>query len=60
MAKNRTLMGKLAKASAAQTVASPELVAQLRTVIERVTYERTTGKVSIRLRTKPEPRHDAK
>ena len=60
MAKNRTLVGQLVKTCAAQTVASPELVAQLQAVIERVTYERTTGKVAIRLRTKPEPRHGAK
>jgi len=60
VARNRTLAGKLAKKCAAQTVDSPELVAQLRSVIERVTYERTTGKVAVRLRTKPEPRNGAK
>ena len=60
LARNHTLAGKLAKTCAGQTVASPELLAQLRAVIERVTYERTTSKVTIRLRTKQEPRHAAK
>jgi hypothetical protein len=32
-------------------------VKRLQTVIERVTYDRTTGEVSIRLRTKLESSH---
>jgi site-specific DNA recombinase len=60
MAQNQTFAGKLMKASATQTVASPELLARLRAVVEHVTFERTTGTVSIRLCAKEVRRHDAK
>jgi site-specific DNA recombinase len=56
VARNRSLLSKLAKMCDGQTIAPPELVDRLQTVIERVTYDRTTGKVSLRLRTKREPR----
>jgi len=55
----RTSASRLAKACAAQTVAPSELVERLRRLIERVTYERSTGQVSIRLRTREERRHGA-
>ena len=60
LARDRSLAGKLVKTCVGQTVASPELIAQLGTVIERVTYQRTTGKVALRLRTKREPSYVTK
>jgi site-specific DNA recombinase len=60
LARNRSLASKLVKTCVGQTVASPELVAQLRTLIERVTYQRSTGRVVLRLRTQREPSHVTK
>jgi site-specific DNA recombinase len=47
------------KTDAVPTIVSPEVTARIRTVVERVTYDRTTGQVSIRLGAKEGKHHGA-
>src|SRR5260370_32873913 len=51
LARNRTLASKLVKTCVGQTGGALELVAHLRTLIERVTYPRSSCPVELRLRT---------